>query len=212
MSSFCVTSVWFTSILIFSPGSTTSISRSVKFQSRSGGLKRVATEEIIEEIKQEPDESGTRLAAVESTALPSKSATFAVPTGGSKVKKLDNSSNSSSSSFSVGVRKSSLSNLVVKKKQQQPPAAAATTTTLAADANGVVAETAKGTETKPPMGTPGADNQAQSSTSEITGGKMTATSGNSPAVATTVGHGTTVSGLGLLGAYSDSENSSDGNE
>ncbi|XP_055629867.1 splicing factor YJU2 [Toxorhynchites rutilus septentrionalis] len=191
--------------------------KSVKFQSRpagSGSLKRVAAEEIIEEIKQEPDGSGTRLAAVEST-LPS---TMSATAGGSKVKKLDNTS-SSSSSFSIGVRKSSLSNLVVKKKQQQPLAAAAagTTTTVTApaavDVEGVVVRTAKETENNPPiMGARGADKRTELSTSKTVGGTTTATSGNNSSAIVAVGSGTAVSGLGLLGAYSDSENSSDGNE
>lgn len=160
--------------------------KTIKFQSRSTtttgggsgvGLKRVATEEIIEEIKQEEEPSPSSMTgdglqrppggiASTAAALPSTSA-FAVP---NKVKKLD-------SAFSIGVRKSSLSNLVVKKKP-------------------VEGEKPKEILPKPVP----AVVVTESATSRATASTVAAST--APAVVTPV------SGLGLLGAYSDSDNSS----
>uniref|UniRef100_A0A8D8JZ92 Splicing factor YJU2 n=1 Tax=Culex pipiens TaxID=7175 RepID=A0A8D8JZ92_CULPI len=164
--------------------------KTIKFQSRSTtggpsggsgvGLKRVATEEIIEEIKQEEEPSSSSMtgdgrppgnaSTAAAAASPSTSA-FAVP---NKVKKLD-------SAFSIGVRKSSLSNLVVKKKP--------------------VAATVEGEKPKeiPPKPVP-AVVVTESATSRATASTVAAST--APAVVTPV------SGLGLLGAYSDSDNSS----
>uniref|UniRef100_A0A8D8H779 Splicing factor YJU2 n=2 Tax=Culex pipiens TaxID=7175 RepID=A0A8D8H779_CULPI len=169
--------------------------KTIKFQSRSTttggpsggsgvGLKRVATEEIIEEIKQEEEPSSSSMtgngrppgapggnASTVAAALPSTSAStsFAIP---NKVKKLD-------SAFSIGVRKSSLSNLVVKKKP-------------------VAVEGEKPKEILPrpvPVVV-----VTESATSRATASTVAAST--APAVVTPV------SGLGLLGAYSDSDNSS----
>lgn len=158
-------------------------------------MKRVATEEIIEEIKQEPGQEGDATGS-ESTASTSSSilTTTATTTTsmaapaiiGAKVKRLD-----TNNSYSIGVRKSSLSNLVVKKKQPTPAVAAATAT------SGVSSE-AKSVETK----TTAATSSVSSSAANPSG----AVASSSASV------GPVVSGLGLLGAYSDSENSSDGNE
>lgn len=170
-----------------------SLSRTIKFQSRSTtatgggsgvGLKRVATEEIIEEIKQEEEPSSTSMtgdgrppgapggnASTAAAAAAPPSTSFAVP---NKVKKLD-------CAFSIGVRKSSLSNLVVKKKP--------------------VAATVEGEKPKEILPKPvpaAAVVVTESATSRATDSPVAA----SPAVVTPV------SGLGLLGAYSDSDNSS----
>ncbi|KAL9703524.1 hypothetical protein quinque_007042 [Culex quinquefasciatus] len=164
--------------------------KTIKFQSRSTtatggssgvGLKRVATEEIIEEIKQEEEPSSSSMtgdgrppgvpggnASTAAAAAAPPSTSFAVP---NKVKKLD-------SAFSIGVRKSSLSNLVVKKKP--------------------VAATVEGEKPKEILPKPvpaAAVVVTESATSR-------ATDSTAPAVVTPV------SGLGLLGAYSDSDNSS----
>ncbi|XP_062559430.1 splicing factor YJU2-like [Armigeres subalbatus] len=157
---------------------------SIASASSSSGLKRVACEEIIEEIKQEPDQPATETAGGEPTA---STTTGPVPAiGGGKAKKLD-----TASSFSIGVRKSSLSNLVVKKKQ---PTTATTTPAVS------VALAAAGGEPR--------ETEAKTTVTE--------TSSEPVVPSATVGTSSTgqgISGLGLLGAYSDSEScSSDGNE
>lgn len=168
--------------------------KTIKFQSRStttstsgSGLKRVAAEEIIEEIKQEePSSSMTGAsnppggnASTAGSNLPSTSAatsasslvSFAVPPQPppSKVKKLD-------SAFSIGVRKSSLSNLVVKKKP-----VAVTTTKEGEKSKGEILP-------KPVPVVPVTESTTSRATEVVTEPKP-------------------VSGLGLLGAYSDSDNS-----
>lgn len=163
--------------------------KTIKFQSRStttsstagssSGLKRVAAEEIIEEIKQEEPDSnasggnastaaaaaGSTLPSTSASAAASSTVSFAVP---NKVKKLD-------SAFSIGVRKSSLSNLVVTKKakKNQEEILPATTTT---------------TKPVPVVVTESTTSRATAEAAVVTEPKP-------------------VSGLGLLGAYSDSDNS-----
>ncbi|XP_052889232.1 splicing factor YJU2 [Anopheles moucheti] len=97
--------------------------KSVKFQSKSG-VKRVATEIIVEEVKEEVPEKSSSTAAESnkpscSTATataPSTTASKSVPSfATSKARKLDN--------ISIGVKKTALSNLVVKKKEMPPPKA-----------------------------------------------------------------------------------------
>lgn len=171
----------------------------------STGLKRVAAEEIIEEIKQEQpdqgptDDNDTTITIGESTASSMATAVSSVPAiGGGKVKKLD-----TTNSYSIGVRKSSLSNLVVKKKQP--------TTTMTTPAVSV-ASTGGGEPSK----TEPVSAKTMTATTTMTVASSSSSSTvnvASAAVATTVNSaGSAVSGLGLLGAYSDSDNSSDGNE
>ncbi|XP_055585727.1 splicing factor YJU2 [Uranotaenia lowii] len=161
--------------------------KSIKFQSRAtgSGLKRVAAEEIIEEVKQE--EPGTSSSSCSSSLIAQNSSTFAVPKAVessstiSKVRKIDQSS----SSISIGVRKSSLANLVVKKKPIQEtsgPGPSQSTTTRSKESNEK------------------ADSTANQTTTTSDDSKKSAP----PPAA--------VSGLGLLGAYSDSDNSSEGDE
>uniref|UniRef100_A0A182QYJ2 Splicing factor YJU2 n=1 Tax=Anopheles farauti TaxID=69004 RepID=A0A182QYJ2_9DIPT len=143
--------------------------KSVKFENKSG-IKRVATEIIVEEVKEErSDESGAT-----STSEPSKSSgtstssASAVPSfATSKTRKLDN--------ISIGVRKTALNNLVVKKKEMPPPKAPPPVTVQSA-----------ATSSAPKAEVP----------------------------ATTAGAGSgSIGSLGLLGAYSDSDDGSDeGNE
>lgn len=171
----------------------------------STGLKRVAAEEIIEEIKQEQpdqgptDDNDTTITIGESTASSMATAVSSVPAiGGGKVKKLD-----TTNSYSIGVRKSSLSNLVVKKKQP--------TTTMTTPAVSV-ASTGGGEPSKTePVS---AKTMTATTTMTVASSSSSSTvSVASAAVTTTVNSaGSAVSGLGLLGAYSDSDNSSDGNE
>ncbi|XP_065080253.1 splicing factor YJU2 [Ochlerotatus camptorhynchus] len=161
--------------------------------SSSSGLKRVATEEIIEEIKQEPGQEGAATGS-ESTAPTSSSSILTTTTTtttlatsasiGAKVKRLD-----TNNSYSIGVRKSSLSNLVVKKKQPTPAVAVAATATSGES---------KSVETKTTTATSCVSSSAATPSGAVVSGSASA--------------GPVVSGLGLLGAYSDSENSSDGNE
>uniref|UniRef100_A0A182JST6 Splicing factor YJU2 n=1 Tax=Anopheles christyi TaxID=43041 RepID=A0A182JST6_9DIPT len=94
--------------------------KSITFQNKPG-VKRVATEIIVEEVKEEntdvvaastsetnkPSSSFTVTSSAASTSVP----TFAT----SKTRKLDN--------ISIGVKKSTLSNLVVKRKEMPPPRA-----------------------------------------------------------------------------------------
>ncbi|KFB49779.1 AGAP012306-PA-like protein [Anopheles sinensis] len=139
--------------------------KTVKFQNKTG-VKRVASEIIVEEVKDEksnetlpttPSE-GTNSSA---TTSASSSTTSVAPSFASaKNRKLDN--------ISIGVKKTALSNLVVKKKP----------TTDAAK------------EMPPPKAPPPA--AAPSATA--------VTTGNSG-----------IGSLGLLGAYSDSDEGSDEN-
>uniref|UniRef100_A0A182MS31 Splicing factor YJU2 n=1 Tax=Anopheles culicifacies TaxID=139723 RepID=A0A182MS31_9DIPT len=144
--------------------------KSVKFQNKSG-IKRVATEIIVEEVKEEVPEKSMSTAS-ESVKPSCSSATVttastaskgSVPSfATSKVRKLDN--------ISIGVKKTALSNLVVKKKEMPPPKA------------------------PPPVAVAPAVSQT------------TATSGSGGG-----GGGGGISSLGLLGAYSDSDEGSDEN-
>nr|XP_029717006.1 putative GPI-anchored protein pfl2 [Aedes albopictus] len=198
--------------------------RTVKFRSQtssaatatgnSSGLKRVAAEEIIEEIKQEDEPGQHGTAAVETTpagvagdskasftmtSIGGVTAAVAAVVGGGKVKKLD-----TTNSYSIGVRKSSLNNLVVKKKQQ-PTATTTTTTPAVSGASTVAGGESSKTEAVPAKTTTTVASGSSSSTNSVAAVAV--------ATATTSSVGSTaVSGLGLLGAYSDSENSSDGNE
>ncbi|EAT40384.1 AAEL007877-PA [Aedes aegypti] len=187
--------------------------KTIKFRSQtssacagsSTGLKRVAAEEIIEEIKQEQpdqgptDDNDTTITIGESTASSMATAVSSVPAiGGGKMKKLD-----TTNSYSIGVRKSSLSNLVVKKKQP--------TTTMTTPAVSV-ASTGGG---EPSKTEPVSAKTTTATTTMTVASSSSSSTVNvaSAAVATTVNSaGSAVSGLGLLGAYSDSDNSSDGNE
>lgn len=201
--------------------------KTVKFRSQtssaataagnSSGLKRVAAEEIIEEIKQEDEPGQHGTAAVETTpagaagdskasstltSIGGVTAAVAAVVGGGKVKKLD-----TTNSYSIGVRKSSLNNLVVKKKQQ--PTATTTTTTPAVSGASTVAGGGGGESSKTEAV------PAKTTTTVATGSSSSTNSVAAVAVATATASSvgsTVVSGLGLLGAYSDSENSSDGNE
>ncbi|XP_055532448.1 splicing factor YJU2 [Wyeomyia smithii] len=164
--------------------------KSIKFRSHTAtgsGLKRVATEEIIEDIKQEPSGAETNKSLLtESGPVTSFSTpTFAIP---AKAKKLDNTS------ISIGVRKSSLSNLVVKKKSTATPVVSSANTSISATVGGAVGQTLPETST-----TCGDTNTATSEASTVVSATTSMTDGV-PAV----------SGLGLLGTYSDSDNSSDG--
>ncbi|XP_053681144.1 splicing factor YJU2 [Anopheles nili] len=146
--------------------------KTVKFQNKAG-VKRVATEIIVEDVKEEiPDTSGAGSIAAESAksnppvTAGSSTVTTSSNAGGAsfttaKARKLDN--------ISIGVKKSSLSNLVVKKK---PPAEASK-------------------EMPPPKVPPAV----------------------APAVAKdTISAGSgSIGSLGLLGAYSDSDEGSDEN-
>uniref|UniRef100_A0A182MYL3 Splicing factor YJU2 n=1 Tax=Anopheles dirus TaxID=7168 RepID=A0A182MYL3_9DIPT len=135
--------------------------KSVKFENKSG-LKRVATEIIVEEVKEEhSDESSTASTSEGSKASGSSTASASVlPSfASSKTRKLDN--------ISIGVRKTALNNLVVKKKEMPPPKAPPAVT---------VQTVATTVAPKPPGGG-------------------------------------SIGSLGLLGAYSDSDEESDeGNE
>uniref|UniRef100_A0A182Y1R6 Splicing factor YJU2 n=1 Tax=Anopheles stephensi TaxID=30069 RepID=A0A182Y1R6_ANOST len=140
--------------------------KSVKFQSKSG-VKRVATEIIVEEVKEEAPDTSTSSASCSSssitTATSTASTTIAGPTfTSSKARKLDN--------ISIGVKKTALNNLVVKKKEMPPPKAP-----------------------------PPASASAATSTASSQGTKSAAMG--------SVGIGS----LGLLGAYSDSDEGSDEN-
>uniref|UniRef100_A0A182S8N4 Splicing factor YJU2 n=1 Tax=Anopheles maculatus TaxID=74869 RepID=A0A182S8N4_9DIPT len=144
--------------------------KSVKFQSKSG-VKRVATEIIVEEVKEETPDASTSSAEgnkpSSSTSVvgtvPTASTTTTGPTfTSSKARKLDN--------ISIGVKKTALNNLVVKKKEMPPPKA------------------------PPPV--------------PVSPVVSTATTQPPKTVATgSVGIGS----LGLLGAYSDSDEGSDEN-
>ncbi|XP_019539702.2 splicing factor YJU2 [Aedes albopictus] len=196
--------------------------KTVKFRSQtssavtatgnSSGLKRVAAEEIIEEIKQEDEPGQHGTGAVETTpagaagdskasstltSIGGATTSVAAVVGGGKVKKLD-----TTNSYSIGVRKSSLNNLVVKKKQQPT---ATTTAPAVSGASTVAGGESSKTEAVPAKTTTTVASGSSSSTSSV------AAVGVATATASSVGS-TAVSGLGLLGAYSDSENSSDGNE
>ncbi|XP_035891777.1 splicing factor YJU2 [Anopheles stephensi] len=140
--------------------------KSVKFQSKSG-VKRVATEIIVEEVKEEAPDTSTSSASCSSssitTATSTASNTIAGPTfTSSKARKLDN--------ISIGVKKTALNNLVVKKKEMPPPKA------------------------PPPASASAATSTASSQ-------------GTKSAAMASVGIGS----LGLLGAYSDSDEGSDEN-
>ncbi|XP_058835768.1 splicing factor YJU2 [Topomyia yanbarensis] len=180
--------------------------KSIKFHSRTvanSGLKRVATEEIIEEVKREPSSSESDQGLT--TDLPTSSSstivpTFATPTAGaSKVKRLENNS------ISIGVRKSSLSNLVVKKKATVAPIPAAT----------MSAAQEKEVNTSKPS--PVTEATVTSKVTAVSTTMVAAVNdggggGNSGGSATANDSNAAVSGLGLLGTYSDSDNSSDGND
>ncbi|XP_050080749.1 splicing factor YJU2 [Anopheles maculipalpis] len=147
--------------------------KSVKFQTKSG-VKRVATEIIVEEVKEEaPDAStstveGNKPSSSKSTIATASIASTATTTGptftSSKARKLDN--------ISIGVKKTALNNLVVKKKEMPPPKA------------------------PPPVSVPLAPVVSSVSSQDT---KAAATG--------SVGIGS----LGLLGAYSDSDEGSDEN-
>ncbi|XP_053687851.1 splicing factor YJU2 [Sabethes cyaneus] len=169
--------------------------KSIKFHSRvatGSGLKRVATEEIIEDIKQKPSaETGrSMIAEPTTTGTASSGPSFAIP----KAKKLDNTS------ISIGVRKSSLSNLVVKKKSTA-------TTVAVSSASTPITATEGGAErqTLPQASTTCGNSNVVTSKASTVVSPVTSTT-----TTTTTDGGQAVSGLGLLGTYSDSDNSSDG--
>ncbi|XP_052860439.1 splicing factor YJU2 [Anopheles cruzii] len=115
--------------------------KSVKFQNKTG-VKRIATEVIVEDVKEEPldaaastkeenSKPNSSSVASSSTSAASNALSFA----SAKARKLDN--------FSIGVKKTALSNLVVKKKPTEaekampppkapPPAAVPATGTASA--------------------------------------------------------------------------------
>ncbi|XP_050091932.1 splicing factor YJU2 [Anopheles aquasalis] len=158
--------------------------KSIKFQNKPGA-KRIATEIIVEDVKEEqPDESPSSSnasganASTSSAALANSASTAtATLTSGtpsyasSKARKLD--------SFSIGVKKSSLSNLIVKKKPVTTDAGKEMPSPKA-----------------PPPAASAADKPAEAD-------KPTAAK---PAT-TPAGGGGGIGSLGLLGAYSDSESS-----
>uniref|UniRef100_A0A8W7P6Y1 Splicing factor YJU2 n=1 Tax=Anopheles coluzzii TaxID=1518534 RepID=A0A8W7P6Y1_ANOCL len=96
--------------------------KSIKFQNKPT-VKRVASEIIVEEVKEEKQDEATTATTSEGSR-PSSTSTVtsaAASTSGppsfatSKARKLDN--------FSIGVKKTTLSNLVVKRKEMPPPKA-----------------------------------------------------------------------------------------
>ncbi|XP_035784699.1 splicing factor YJU2-like [Anopheles albimanus] len=161
--------------------------KSIKFQNKPG-TKRIATEIIVEDVKEEqPDEpAGSSNAsganATTSSVAPTSNASAATATLASSVPSYATSKARKLDSFSIGVKKSSLSNLIVKKKpittdaaKEMPPPKA------------------------PPPPVPPADKPVEADKAAAT--KPATTPGVSG------GGGTGIGSLGLLGAYSDSESS-----
>uniref|UniRef100_A0A182JLZ7 Splicing factor YJU2 n=1 Tax=Anopheles atroparvus TaxID=41427 RepID=A0A182JLZ7_ANOAO len=151
--------------------------KTVKFQTKTG-VKRVATEIIVEEVKGEKSiqspsiASDAKTSATSSSLKTSASMSSSAASGasvpsfaGAKARKLDN--------ISIGVKKSALSNLVIKKK----------------------ATTEASKDMPPPKAPPPA---AAASPASVV--KATTTAGSSG-----------IGSLGLLGAYSDSDEGSDEN-
>ncbi|XP_058464808.1 splicing factor YJU2 [Malaya genurostris] len=165
--------------------------KSIKFQSRvstSTGLKRVAVEEIVEEIKQEPSiEMESKVTTESSASSSSIIHTFTIPpaVSSNKMKKMDNT-------ISIGVRKTSMSNLVIKKI----PNAESSTQKKEAIKPISVATTSMTSELQAPH----------------TSVTLGSTDNNDLSASVMTTSNNTVSGLDLLGTYSDSDNSSDSNE
>ncbi|XP_049539868.1 splicing factor YJU2 [Anopheles darlingi] len=162
--------------------------KSIKFQNKTG-VKRIATEIIVEDVKEEePDDQPTASSnasrantstssapSISSASAATATLTSSVPSfATSKARKLD--------SFSIGVKKSSLSNLIVKKKP------------VTVDA---------GKEMPPPKAPPPVP--AADKPVEVEDKPTAAKPVTTPAVAGGGGGG--IGSLGLLGAYSDSESS-----